>query len=150
VLRHKAPDEHAPRPALIRLSLKLPGMSEQQFLAELKRDPALRPIPALVFTNSKSPQDSRQSYELGANASLLKPFEFTHVVEMVHIMAVYWLPVVTRAPLPHADAEIASGTFGVPKSIVWDSGLGTMGRGECPTERGGGLRPGRTHSGSCT
>jgi CheY-like chemotaxis protein len=38
VPRHKAPDEHAPRPALIRLSLKLPGMSEQQFLAELKRD----------------------------------------------------------------------------------------------------------------
>ena len=108
VLRQAAPYEHAPRPALILLSLKLPGMSGQQLLAELKRDPALRPIPALVFTNSQSPQDIRQSYELGANAYLLRPFEFTHLVEKVHVMAVYWLQVVTLAPpLPHAAAESA-------------------------------------------
>ena len=97
-LRHEAPYQHAPRPALILLSLKLPGMSGHQLLAVLKRDPALQPIPALVFTNSESPQDIRQSYELGANGYILKPFGFTQLVETVHVIIVYWLQVVTPPP----------------------------------------------------
>jgi len=97
-LRHEAPYQHAPRPAFILLSLKLPGMSGHQLLAALKRDPALQPIPALVFTNSVSPQDIRQSYELGANSYLIKPFGFTQLVEMVHAIVVYWLQVVTPVP----------------------------------------------------
>ena len=97
-LRHETPYQHAPWPALILLSLKLPGLSGHQLLAALKRDPALQPIPALVFTNSQSPRDIRQSYELGANGYLLKPFEFTQLVEMVHVIVVYWLQVVTPPP----------------------------------------------------
>ena len=97
-LRHEAPYQHVPRPALILLSLKLPGLTGHQLLAELKRDPALQPIPALVFTNSQSPQDIRQSYELGANSYLLKPFGFEQLVEMMHVTTVYWLQVVTPAP----------------------------------------------------
>jgi two-component system, chemotaxis family, response regulator Rcp1 len=97
-LRHEAPYQHAPRPALILLSLKLPGMSGEQLLAALKCDPALQSIPALVFTNSQSPQDIAHSYRLGANSYLLKPFDFTHLVEMVHTIVIYWLQVVTPAP----------------------------------------------------
>ena len=97
-LRHEAPYQHAPRPALILLSLKLPGMSGHQLLAVLKRDPALQPIPALVFTNSESPQDIQQSYDLGANGYILKPFGFTQLVETVHVIIVYWLQVVTPPP----------------------------------------------------
>jgi len=97
-LRHEAPYQHVPRLALILLSLKLPGLTGHQLLAELKRDPALQPIPALVFTNSQSPQDIRQSYELGANSYLLKPFGFEQLVEMMHVTTVYWLQVVTPAP----------------------------------------------------
>ena len=99
-LRQAAPYQHAPRPAFILLSLKLPGMSGEQLLAELKRDPALQSIPALVFTNSQSPQDITHSYRLGANSYLLKPFDFMQLVEMVHVTVVYWLQVVTLAPLP--------------------------------------------------
>jgi chemotaxis family two-component system response regulator Rcp1 len=97
-LRHEAPYLNVPRPALILLSLKLPGLSGHQLLAALKRDPALQPIPALVFTNSQSPRDIRQSYELGANGYLLKPFEFTQLVEMVHVIVVHWLQAVTPPP----------------------------------------------------
>jgi chemotaxis family two-component system response regulator Rcp1 len=76
-LRRNVPYQHAPRPALILLTLKLPGLSGHELLAELKREPDLRPIPALVFTNSSSPQDIRQSYQLGANGYLLKPFDLS-------------------------------------------------------------------------
>jgi CheY-like chemotaxis protein len=106
-LRHEAPYQHVPRPALILLSLKLPGLSGQQLLAELKHDPALQPIPALVFTNSQSPQDIAQSYRLGANSYLLKPFEFAELVEMMHVIAVYWLQVVTPPPFPLAGTEVS-------------------------------------------
>ena len=83
-LRREAPNQHAPQPALILLSLKLPGMSGQQLLAALKRDSALQTIPAIVFTNSMSPLDIRQSYELGANSYSIKPFGFTQLVEVMH------------------------------------------------------------------
>ena len=94
-LRHEAPYPHAPRPALMLLSLKLPGMSGQQLLAVLKRDPALQTIPAVVFTNSRSPQDIKESYQLGANSYIFKPFDFTQLVEVVQAIASYWLQVVT-------------------------------------------------------
>ena len=97
-LRHDPPYQHAPRPALILFSLKLPDMSGHELLAELKRDPALQTIPALVFTNSQSPQDIAQSYQLGADSYLLKPFEFAPLVEMVRVVTVYWLHLVTPAP----------------------------------------------------
>src|SRR4051794_18542384 len=47
-LRREAPYQRAPRPALILLTLKLPGLSGHELLAELKREPDLRLIPALV------------------------------------------------------------------------------------------------------
>ena len=97
-LRHEAPYGHSPRPAFILLSLKLPGMSGLELLTELKRDPALQTIPALVFTNSRSPQDIMQSYRLGANSYIIKPFEFTQLVEIVHAIAVYWLQIGTLVP----------------------------------------------------
>ena len=97
-LRHEAPYQNAPRPALILLSLKLPGMSGEQLLAVLKRDPALQTIPAIVLTNSLSPQSIQQSYELGANSYIIKPFGFTQLVEVMHAIVVYWLQVVTQAP----------------------------------------------------
>jgi len=97
-LRHEVPYGYSPRPALILLSLKLPGMSGLELLAELKRDPALQPIPALVFTNSRSPQDIMQSYRLGANSYILKPPTFTRLVEVAHIIAVYWLQIGTLVP----------------------------------------------------
>jgi two-component system, chemotaxis family, response regulator Rcp1 len=96
-LQHEAPYQHAPRPAFILLSLKLPGMSGQQLLGALKRDPALQTIPAIVFTNSMSPLDIRQSYELGANSYIMKPFGFTELVEVMHAIVVYWIKVVTQA-----------------------------------------------------
>jgi two-component system, chemotaxis family, response regulator Rcp1 len=98
-LRHEAPYQHSPQPALILLSLKLPGMSGHELLAALMRDPALQSIPALVFTNSTSPQDIAESYRLGAKSYLFKPFEFMQLVEMVHALTVYWLQTVTLAPL---------------------------------------------------
>ena len=97
-LRREAPYQHAPWPALILLSLKLPGMSGQQLLAVLKREAALQTIPAIVFTNSMSPQDIKRSYELGANSYIIKPFGFTQLVEVMHAIVVYWLQIVTPAP----------------------------------------------------
>jgi len=58
----------------------------------------LQTIPAIVFTNSLSPQSIQQSYELGANSYIIKPFGFTQLVEVMHAIVVYWLQVVTQAP----------------------------------------------------
>ena len=39
-----------------------------------------------------------QSYRFGANSYILKPPTFTQLVEVVHLIAVYWLQIGTLVP----------------------------------------------------
>ena len=65
----------APRPALILLDLNLPRRSGLEVLAELKADPDLRTIPVVVLTTSQAEQDILRSYQLHANAYIVKPID---------------------------------------------------------------------------
>jgi chemotaxis family two-component system response regulator Rcp1 len=68
---------------LVLLSLKLPGMEGRALLAEIKSDPALRTIPALVFTSSSAPGDIDQSYELWANCYIVKPVDLAAFFQVI-------------------------------------------------------------------
>ena len=79
------------RPDLVLLDLNLPGRGGLSILAALKGDEQLRRIPVLVLTTSKSPQEIRQSYELGAAAVLNKPMRLANYREMLHALERFWL-----------------------------------------------------------
>ena len=81
----------ARRPDLVLLDLNLPRFTGQQTLAELKRDPALRRIPVLVLTTSKSQDEIDHCYELGAAAVLNKPLRLREHREMVAALEAFWL-----------------------------------------------------------
>jgi CheY-like chemotaxis protein len=64
-----------PRPALVVLDLNLPRRSGLEVLGELKADPHLHTIPVVVLTTSQAEADILRSYELHANAYVIKPFD---------------------------------------------------------------------------
>ena len=71
------------RPGLIMLDLNLPRRDGLEVLAELKADPALRVIPVVILTTSRSEEDVLRSYALHANAYVSKPVEFERFMDGV-------------------------------------------------------------------
>jgi CheY-like chemotaxis protein len=88
----------APRPDLILLDLYLPKIDGFQVLQAIKSNPQLRRIPIVVLTDSKSEEDIRASYELGASSYLAKPMTFELLVEAVNTLGDYWFDIVELPP----------------------------------------------------
>ncbi|MFD1747503.1 response regulator [Rhizobium helianthi] len=77
-------------PAVVLLDLKLPKMDGLEVLERVKRDDALRHIPIVMLTSSREEQDLVRSYELGVNAFVVKPVEFTEFFKAIQDLGVFW------------------------------------------------------------
>ena len=77
----------APRPDLLLLDLKLPGMDGTELLARLRADPALRRLPVIVMTGEG---DSLGEHELPVEAFLTKPLAFDKFIEIVKQLSAFW------------------------------------------------------------
>jgi len=97
-LRREDKYAKAIRPDLIMLDLNLPRKDGREVLAELKNDPALKTIPIIVLTTSRSDKDILQSYQLNANCYITKPVDFQHFIDVVKSIKQFWLTVVTLPP----------------------------------------------------
>jgi len=86
LLRRKARDTDAPRPTLVLLDLNLPQMNGHMVLAILKADPMLYRLPVLVLTTSRSSEDEKQAYQLGAAHFLVKPATWVGYKEIVNVI----------------------------------------------------------------
>jgi CheY-like chemotaxis protein len=71
------------RPALVVLDLNLPRRSGLEVLGELKADPGLHTIPVVVLTTSQAQADILRSYELHANAYVIKPFDAARFADAI-------------------------------------------------------------------
>lgn len=78
-------------PGLILLDINMPRKDGKQVLKEIKGNPALRHIPVVMFSTSKSPDDVGQSYELGANSYIVKPATFDGLLEVTQVIRKYWV-----------------------------------------------------------
>lgn len=79
------------QPSLIILDLNLPGISGLEFLAELRANPRLRSLPVVVFTTSSAQSDVTNSYALGANSYVTKPFDIDDCRAVVDTLRKFWL-----------------------------------------------------------
>jgi FixJ family two-component response regulator len=61
----------------------MPGLSGQQCLMEIKKDPRLIPIPVIVYTTSKDVNESIALKKLGAAHFMSKPTSPEEVYYMV-------------------------------------------------------------------
>ena len=84
----------APRPGLVLLDLNLPRTDGRDALRAIKRDPALRHIPVVVFTTSNAVEDVALCYGLGANGFVRKPMDMPALVDLVSTVGHYWLDLV--------------------------------------------------------
>lgn len=85
---------HAPRPDMILLDLKMPGLSGLEFLAEIKRDQRLCAIPVVVITTSALDADVLAAYQIGAAGYVPKPTDINEFVEAIHQLGEYWFRLV--------------------------------------------------------
>jgi CheY-like chemotaxis protein len=84
----------APRPDLVLLDLALPDVHGLEVLAAIKKDPALRRIPAVVFSSSQKRDEVVQAYNLNANSYITKPVELADFIRVVKGVEDFWLTVV--------------------------------------------------------
>jgi CheY-like chemotaxis protein len=93
-LRREGQYHDAPRPGLILLDVNLPRVSGLEVLAELKQDPDLLVIPAVMLTTSKAEEDILRSYELHANAYVTKPVDFEGFISAIRQIDDFFLALV--------------------------------------------------------
>jgi CheY-like chemotaxis protein len=93
-LKREAGHEQAPRPDMVLLDLKLPDIHGLEVLAAIKNDPALRRIPAVVFSSSQNREEVVEAYNLNANSYIAKPVELADFIRVVRGVEEFWLTVV--------------------------------------------------------
>jgi chemotaxis family two-component system response regulator Rcp1 len=86
--------EDAPTPDLIILDLNIPRVDGRELLTKIKNDSALKKIPVIVLSTSKSDRDIKTCYELQANCYLIKPVDFEEFLEIVTYIRDFWLGMV--------------------------------------------------------
>lgn len=104
ILKGASPAQPA-MPDLILLDLKMPGMNGFDFLQELRRDGALQSIPVVILTSSSSQEDINRSYQLHANAYVVKPTGLDQFAQFVQSIRSFWLET-ARLPSPQTGKDV--------------------------------------------
>ena len=60
----------------------------------MKSDDELKNIPIVVLTTSKAEEDILRSYNLQANAYIIKPVDFDQFIKVVKSIESFWLEIV--------------------------------------------------------
>ena len=91
LLRREGRYENAQRPDLILLDLNLPTINGREVLAEIKSDPELRRIPVVILTSSEDENDVQETYNLHANAYVVKPVDLDKYMQVIKAVEGFWL-----------------------------------------------------------
>lgn len=83
-------NRQAGNPAVVLLDLKLPKVDGLEVLREIRATNGLKSTPVVMLTSSKEEQDLLRSYELGVNAYVVKPVDFTEFVRAIADLGIFW------------------------------------------------------------
>jgi CheY-like chemotaxis protein len=78
-------------PAVVLLDLKMPLVDGLEVLRQIKGDAQLKSTPIVMLTSSQDERDVRESYQLGANAYVVKPVEFRRFANVLQQVELFWL-----------------------------------------------------------
>jgi len=85
-------------PVLVLLDLKMPKLGGIEVLKTMKSDKKFKKIPVVVVTSSRENSDIQKCYELGVNAYVVKPIDFTEFNEAIKNVGLFWLRI-NQTPL---------------------------------------------------
>jgi len=80
----------APRPGILLLDIKMPKMDGLAVLKQIREDQKLHRLPVVILTTSKAEEDRLKSYDLGANAYIVKPVGFQNLAGAVRTINLFW------------------------------------------------------------
>lgn len=86
------------RYALLLVDLCLDGVSGFEFIRIAKSDPSMRRVPLVVFSSSRTDDDLRTCYGLGANSCVRKPIDYLEFEKIISDLYHYWLRVSELPP----------------------------------------------------
>ena len=76
-------DDHNEVPDFIFLDLRMPGLSGEECLIEIKREARMANVPVIVYTTSRDVRESVRLKQLGASHFASKPVSHEEVYYMV-------------------------------------------------------------------
>lgn len=83
-------DRPVGNPAIVLLDIKLPKVDGLEVLRQVRASPQLKSTPVAMLTSSEEERDVSQSYELRANAYVVKPVEFKDLLSAVEQIGTFW------------------------------------------------------------
>jgi len=84
-------------PAVVLLDIKMPRMDGLEVLTRMRADEHLRRIPVVILSSSREESDLARSWDLGANAYVIKPVDVDQFFEAVRTLGRFWA-VLNEAP----------------------------------------------------
>jgi CheY-like chemotaxis protein len=98
-------------PIFVLLDNKMPKVSGLEVLKVMKTDAQLKMIPVVVLTSSGETPDMHEFYQLGVNAYVIKPVDFTDFMKVVSRIGVFWGGVNAPPPPERTQAETGRETI---------------------------------------
>lgn len=80
-----------PLPDMVLLDWMMPLVDGREVLQEVRKDPALRKLPIIVLTTSRTENDVHAAYEDGCNAYLSKPVDPDEFQKTIEALGFFWL-----------------------------------------------------------
>ena len=74
----------------ILLDLNMPKLNGFDVLDAFQRNENYKKLPVIVFTTSSNPSDIQKCYDMGANAYVVKPFDFLDLETSISAIANFW------------------------------------------------------------
>lgn len=80
----------APRPGLLLLDINMPRMDGITVLRHVREDEKFHRLPVVMLTTSKAEEDRLRSYDIGANAYIIKPVGFDNFSTAIRTIHLFW------------------------------------------------------------
>jgi CheY-like chemotaxis protein len=78
------------RPGILLLDINMPRMDGLTTLRHIRESEEFRNLPVIMLTTSKAEEDRIRSYDLGANAYIVKPVGFEKFAEAIQTIRLFW------------------------------------------------------------
>jgi CheY-like chemotaxis protein len=99
--RGKFKDREEGQPVAVFLDLKMPRLDGLEVLRQMKENDSVKMVPVVMLTSSREESDLVASYQLGANAYVVKPVGFDQFVSAIGRLGMFWAVLNEPPPATH-------------------------------------------------
>lgn len=78
------------RPAVLLLDIKMPRMDGLEVLKQIREHQDLKTMPVVILSSSREETDLARSWDLGANAYVVKPVDIDRFFAAIKTLGTFW------------------------------------------------------------